>query len=176
MNNNFTERQQKTADKITSAFPTDERITQASNNSLAVMGVVGILAVIISLVYRIVTDQNPVPELLTVGAMFIAMTISSRRNHVYDIPKSFFGKELDTSMTKEGKRKRMKHYLADSLVFVVVFTLISFVAESKFVMPDALISAAIGFAVCLVMDLLLEEGQVKRYNKYLDSLESDDEE
>ena len=72
----------------------DERVKQANDSALAAVGIVSIFCVLISLLYRLYTDQNPLPDLISVVVMMITYTVVNSKNHIYDIPRSFTGKNF----------------------------------------------------------------------------------
>ena len=55
----------------------DERVKQANDSALAAVGIVSIFCVLISLLYRLYTDQNPLPDLISVVVMMITYTVVS---------------------------------------------------------------------------------------------------
>lgn len=154
----------------------DERVKQANDSALAAVGIVSIFCVLISLLYRLYTDQNPLPDLISVVVMMITYTVVNSKNHIYDIPRSFTGKTLDTGTDKKCRKSRIKFYALDSLVFAAMFTVIDLVVDTKFSVSSAVLDVVIGFAVSMVIDYLLHEHTIKKYNKYIDTLENDDDE
>lgn len=154
----------------------DERVKQANDSALAAVGIVSIFCVLISLLYRLYTDQNPLPDLISVVVMMITYTVVNSKNHIYDIPRSFTGKTLDTGTDKKSRKSRIKFYALDSLVFAAMFTVIDLVVDTKFSVSSAVLDVVIGFAVSMVIDYLLHGHTIKKYNKYIDTLENDDDE
>ena len=106
--------------------------------------------------------------------MALVYVIVSRKNHVYEIPKSFTDKTLDTSLDKKGRVNRLKYYLLDSLTFSVAVSVIDLImSEPK--MKDLAIDFAGLFIVSLVLDYFWTEHTVKKYNEYLASLDDDED-
>ena len=62
------------------------------------------------------------------------------------------------------------------MVFAAMFTVIDLVVDTKFSVSSAVLDVVIGFAVSMVIDYLLHEHTIKKYNKYIDTLENDDDE
>ncbi len=152
----------------------DEREQSVNTQALAAVGVVGILFTLGTFFYRAFTDQNPLLDIITLCAMALVYVIVSRKNHVYEIPKSFTGKTLDTSLDKKGRVNRLKYYLLDSLTFSVAVSVIDLImSEPK--MKDLAIDFAGLFIVSLVLDYFWTEHTVKKYNEYLASLDDDED-
>ena len=178
MNNNYTERQQKMADKITAAYPVDERVSAVNDKGLAACGVIAIFYSIGRIVYVGFKGSLALPELILLLVMVAAMTMVERQNHVYNCPKTIIGgKPLDTGMTKKARKSRMLYYLGDSVVFAVIMSVITFFGDKN---SRNIVSMAVEFGVCLVicflLDYFLEERKVRKYNEYMNSLcgEEDD--
>ena len=98
------------------------------------------------------------------------------KNHIYDIPRSCTGKTLDTGTDKKSRKSRIKLYAVDSLFLAAMFNVINLVVDTKFSVSSAVLDVVIGFAVSIVIDYLLHEHIIKKYNKYIDTLENDDDE
>ena len=152
---------------------TDERIDGVANKGLAVAGVIAIIYAAAMLAYKIITDQNPIPEVILLVAMSVGVLIVQGKNKVYSFPTTILGKPLDVSQTKEGKIKRILHYVVDALCFGLIFGgLDHFIDGIRF--PEILFNVGFACIVSFVFDYLWTEHRVKKYNAYMDSI-CDDE-
>lgn len=157
----------------TSPVP-DEREQSVNTKALAAAGVAGILFTLGTFFYRAFTDQNPLPDIITLCAMGLVYVIVSRKNHVYEMPKSFTGKTLDTSLDKKGRANRLKYYLLDSLTFAVAVSVIDLIMSHPAAKYLAVNFAGL-FIISLILDYFWTENTVKKYNQYLDSLDADED-
>lgn len=104
-----------------------------------------------------------------------------RENLKSILPKNWYGRTLNTSMTKEGKSKRFKAYLWEALGFASVMTMLDITAQlfgtdemlifefTSNGSVNSILSCAIGFAVMFVISLIGDtisgELAVRKYNK-----------
>ena len=172
------ERQQKIAEKIVETYPVDERVSAVNNKGLAACGVIAILYCIGRIIYvGFAKDNLALPEFVLLIVMVVAITFVERRNHVYNFPKTMSGREINTEPTKKGKKKRILYYFEDSAVFAAAMTAATYIFEKD---SREFSTLAAEFATCIIilflLDFILTENQVKGYNKYLKSLDEDDEE
>lgn len=152
----------------------DEREQSVNTQALAAVGVVGILGTLVTFFYRAFTDKNPLPDIIVLCAMALVYVIVCRKNKVYEIPKSFTGKTLDTSLDKKGRLNRIKYYMVDSLTFAIACTVIDRILSEAEI--KSLVVNFIGlFVVSLVLDYFWTEHTVKKYNSYLDSLDEEED-
>lgn len=148
----------------------DEREKSVNTQALAAAGVAGILFTLGTFFYRAFTDQNPLPDIITLCAMGLIYVIVSRKNHVYEMPKSFTGKTLDATLDKNGRVSRLKYYLLDSLTFAVAVSVIDLILSDP-KMKYLAVNFVSLFIISLVLDYLWTEHTVKKYNEYLASLD-----
>lgn len=167
-------RQQKTANKLTNAYVTDERLANVNNKGLAAAGVIAIIYCIGMIIYKGMTDQNLLPELILLLLMGVAVYFVELKNHVYDVPKAL-GRELNTDKTRSARLQRIAYYLADSLIFALAMEVISFLDEKPSFIDMAKDFGAF-FIVAFILHFIWSELMVIRYNKYIGSLESEDDE
>lgn len=97
------------------------------------------------------------------------------------LPKNWYGRTLDTSLTKDGRFKRIKSYLWEALSFASVMTMLDITAQIfgtdemlifEFTGNDSvnsILSCAIAFALMLVISFVVSaicgELAVIKYNK-----------
>lgn len=175
----------------------DERQQQIESKSVSFAFVFLVLCVIASMIYKIVTADSAGWELWAIIGTAFVILITNRILGNIEEPKDIFGKPLPLGDSKSEKSTRKKSYALESLCYALGFTvmetlLVSFgrdtadleLTESIFPNLDkiptvaltAVITFVIMFAVSMVFDYLGGEHKVKRYNKMLAALESDDEE
>lgn len=158
----------------------DERTSAVTNEGFAVCGAVGMLYFIGRIFYVGAVKQTlAVPELVMIFVFTFIMWLNNRINKNFDF--SDYGNNFDTSLTKKGKRSRMKKYLLGTIPFVLVMTALDIftddislgIFESKIL--NVLLEFLMFFAIAFLIEYIPSERKVKRYNKYLDSLEDEDE-
>lgn len=151
---------------------TDERLIEVNNRGLAAAGIIAIFYCIGMIIYKgVAKEELAVNELILLLVMVGATYFVELKNHVYDIPKAF-GHQLNTAETRSARLSRIKYYLLDSLVFATVLGVLSLLDE-KLSIVDSLIEFGGSFVVSFVIDFIWREFMVKRYNKYMKSLEDD---
>lgn len=176
-NKNYSGMQKKAADKIASAYQTDERISRVNETGLAACGVVAIIYVVARIIYIGFKGEIALAELVLLALMGIALGITNSKNKVYTIP-TFFGKQLDISQNSHGLINRMKWYLAEAAFFATTWSALDIFLEvtefTKSVVMDTVINFGITLIVVFVLDLIIYEPKVKKYNNYLSQLEEDE--
>ena len=180
MSKKFTVKQQKLADKITQAYPVDERVSAVNDKGLAACGIIAIFYVIGRIIYVGIKGDLALPELILLFVMVAAITFVNGKNHVYNIPTTILSRRpLDTEPTKKAKKKRLLYYLGDSAIFATAMSAFTFIFEKDSRhFTEIITEFVICFIISYVFDYFLEERKVKKYNEYmktLDDEENDDE-
>ncbi|MCR5306500.1 MAG: hypothetical protein K6E36_08390 [Oscillospiraceae bacterium] len=171
----MTPAQQKTADKLRKAASGDERVAQVSEKRLAIAGVIAVFYVVVRILYVGFRGELAVPELVLLFLMVLAMWGVDLQNGVHELPKHF-GKELDPAPAARGRRIGF-YALAAALLSA------SWTAADHFLNIFAwkaagaygfVTDALIGFAVFFLFNLLSGEWKVRRYNRYMQKLEAEE--
>ena len=174
---NFTPKQQKLADKITQAYPTDEREQAVNDKSLAACGVVAIFYVIVRIIYVGIKGGLALPELVLLFLMVFAMTVVKRKNNFYEPPKSMFlALSLDTSSTRKAKTTRILNYLGDSVIFGVVMVAFEFFLDHERDISNLVTGFIIAVVISFIIDIIYGEIKVKKYNAYMKTLDDEEDE
>lgn len=111
-------------------------------------------------------------------------TVAQQDNLKDVLPKNWYGKPLDTSVGKEGRRQRRRGYAWDSLAFASVMTLFDITAQvfgtdellvysfTDNPTANALMSCALSFIVMFALsfafDWVVGEVTVKKYNQTIE--------
>ncbi len=156
----------------------DERTQKISQNGLAICGVISIFYVIGRIIYMgFVKDRLALPEIILLLVFCAVLSFNDLKNNNFDF--SEYDKKYDTSPTKEGKRNRFKRYALHSLVFAFAFATmdIIFLGDifSKKIWLEGIITFVSMYATSFIIDSLVGEHKVKKYNKFMDSLEDDEQ-
>lgn len=171
----MTPSQQKTADKIRKAYPTDERISQVNEKRLAVAGVIAVFYVIVRIIYVGFKGGLAVPELVLLFLMVLAMWGVELQNNVHALPKHF-GKELDPAPAARGRR--IGFYALAAALLAGTWTAAAHflnIAAWKAEGPAGFVcDLLISFAVIFLINLLLGEWKVRSYNRYQKQLEAEE--
>ena len=174
--NNYTQKQQKLADKITQAYP-DEREQAVNDKGLAACGVVAIFYVIVRIIYVGIKGGLALPELVLLFLMVLAMTVVKRKNNVYELPKStLLGLPLDTSSTRKARITRILNYLGDSVIFGVVMGAFEFFLGHERNISDLVTGFIIAVVISFIIDIIYGEIKVKKYNAYMKTLDDEEDE
>ena len=174
---NFTPKQQKLADKITQAYPTDEREQAVNDKSLAACGVIAIFYVIVRIIYVGIKGGLALPELVLLFLMVFAMTVVKRKNNFYEPPKSMFlALSLDTSSTRKAKTTRILNYLGDSVIFGVVMVAFEFFLDHERDISNLVTGFIIAVVISFIIDIIYGEIKVKKYNAYMKTLDDEEDE
>jgi len=176
----------------------DERQMQINTKAMAIGGAFLSLCVAASMIYKVITTEDMGWEFWAlIGTCLVLL---SSRNLLGDVeqPKDMLGRPLPTGNTKEEKRLRKRDYALGGLLFGGVCAamdvlLIGFgwdevtdleLTELLFPglgkIPTVALTAVIALVsmglISYIFDYLVGEFfKVKRYNKMLSELESDDE-
>ena len=170
----MTPMQQKTADKIRKACPTDERTSQVNEKRLAVAGVIAIFYVIVRIIYVGFHDELALPELVLLFLMVFAMWGVDLQNNVHELPR-FFNRTLDPAPSARGKRFLI--YLASSAFLAGTWTAADYLTgivgwENKII--GFVIDFGIMLAVCFLLTAFSGERKVKAYNRYQAQLDAEE--
>lgn len=162
----------------TEIFAVDERTESSAQEGLAVCGSLAIFYAAGRIIYvGCAKGTLALPELILIIAFALVMWINERKNKVYDFSK--FGKKFDTSLTKKGKRSRMKKYFVRNLPFAFFMTVIDIVLPYDSFLNSVYAQAALIFATISIggfaIDCFFTEQKVKKYNEYMLSLDDDED-
>jgi hypothetical protein len=91
----------------------------------------------------------------------------------YQIPVTLTGRAISTSLGRKGKLNRIGYYLIDTVIFVVVFTILDYFLSEREPIQHYLLTAVILFIISFFFNYFTVERRVKLYNKYLDGLEEE---
>lgn len=108
-------------------------------------------------------------------------SVAQKENLKEVLPKNWYGRTLNTAMTKDGKARRFKAYVWEALSFASVMTMLDITAQlfgtdEMLVFEftgngsvNSILSCAIGFALMFVISLIGDtisgELAVRKYNK-----------
>ena len=165
----YTGWQKKVADKLTTEYHTDERISSINNQAWAACGVIAFLYAITMLVIRVVKGQSILAEGILLILIVICLASIQKQNGIITLPK-IMGKEL--SLT--DKRKRIALYAADSAAFAASLTVFLTASDDEFQVPLVLRHFVIGFIVDFLFNYFLYEKRIKRYNAQQAALDDDE--
>lgn len=161
----------------------DERLRLLSTRSLAVAGGVAYFYALVSMIIKLVwykSIQSVYTELGLLIIMFVVMLMHRLYNRNYDLPTTWTGKVLPTGKSTKDFKKRLLYYLIDATKFTIVFTLIRYLwrgSEGFLIKIQNLqLAFIVQFIITLIFTTLINalwfEFNVKRYNDYCDSLDS----
>jgi len=117
-------------------------------------------------------------------AIIISVTIILYHisNKEYNVPKTISGKILPIGNSKEAKKSRLTYYVRDSIPITIIFSIFDIMAPDRLIIPVPLmgskllsyaINSLIRFIIFFIIDYLWGEYNVKKQNKFNDSLEDD---
>ena len=164
----------ETAEKLTAAYPGDERTARANEKGLAACGAVAFLYIVARLIYVGFHGELALPELVLLFIMFLVLGLVNRQNSVYELPR-VLGKQLDPAPAAKGKR--FMFYALNALLYSGSFAVADLIVDINHLKPMAFQIAtdfAIGFATWFIVDVLYYEHKVKRYNGYMAKLEAEE--
>lgn len=170
----MTPAQKKAADKIRSAYPTDERVSAVNEKRMAAAGAIAILYVIVRIIYVGFRGELALPELVLLFLMVFVMWGIDLQNSVHELPK-FFGKELDPAPS--ARAKRFLIYLASSAFLAGSWTAVDYFSgliERENKLAGAAVDFGIGLVICLLLTAFCGERKVKGYNRYQQQLEAEE--
>ncbi len=166
--------QVQTADKLTAAYPIDERISDANNKGLAACGVAAIFYVAVRIVYVGMHGSLALPEIVLLFIMVALLGIMKWQSGVVELPL-IFGRRLDPEPA--ARPKRILLYVLNSAVFAACCTAVETIGG--LIEHSSLIGGIVQDFVCsiivfFVIDLLRYEHTIKKYNAQLAALEADE--
>lgn len=115
-----------------------------------------------------------VPELILFFIMMFAISRVNHQNKVYPIP-TVFGKSLDPSPTAKGRRIAL--YALNALPMALSWTLIDMftdVTGQTGGVTQAAVDFVSMFIVAFIVDTILNENRINKYNKYSAQLEAEE--
>lgn len=163
--------------KMKTAYPhADERTSMVSEKGLAACGVIAIFYVMIRIVYVGFKGGLAVPELVLLFVMLFAINIVNHQNKVYPIP-TIFGKSLDPS--PEAKGKRIALYALNALPLALSWALLDMflftdITEQSNSISQFIIDFSAMFVVAFIVDTILNENSIRKYNNYSAQLEAEE--
>ena len=161
--------------KQNSGVIADERQRLYNMSALTCGLVAGLFLDIVMIFYHFLTRniESTYPYIAQILVISIGFCIAARRNAEVTLPKTLFGKSLNTDKTASGFFKRLVWYAADALSITVV--LIAFTAYTEGKIPGLFISdGIIDFVVFILFDILFGEIRVHRYRKYTAKLDEEE--
>lgn len=157
----------------------DERIKTINQKGLAACGAVAIFYSLGKILYMgFAKNKLALPELILFLIFSAIIWFNNIKNNNYDF--SEYGKKYDTSLTGEGKRSRLKKYAVHNLMFAVTFTAADLIFLGDVFSKSIWLEGALTFIglyiIGFTVDYLVNENKVKKYNKFMDSLEEQEQE
>ena len=168
------------------SISSDERTKKNTGAAAAVtLAVVWAVLLVIGIVKGIKYGADVVPEelLIFLGSLLIFLLLNMRKNGP-DLPKTFFGKPLPSENTPEAKKVRVKAYVADSVLNALLLSALNIalrLIEPDFKYTTLTLNSMVGtvavnlaldfavmFAVFMLLDYILGERSVKKYNQMLE--------
>lgn len=156
---------------------------------MEIMGVAGFIAYIYGIVFtliKLITTREWKSASVEIGLLLImtfTIFIGRMIHRDFDIPKTITSKVLPTGKSREEKMARFTYYIKDALRFSIGWTLISYIWKGEAgtlfsfekIYLSYLADALISFILFTILNYIWYEYNVKRYNKYMASLDQDPE-
>lgn len=127
--------------------------------------------------------ESAYTDVALLAIMAVIITIYHIIKKEYDLPKTFTGKILPLSESKEDKRTRYKNYFLDSFSLSIVFLGIDIIRKDPILLFDSVFQSKIlsygantflRIILFLLINYFWGEYNVKKYNEYYDSLVDED--
>ena len=172
---NNQEKNKDLAEKMRAAYPNvDERTSVVSRDGMAACGVISIFYVFITIIYVGFNGGLALPELVLLFVMLFAINRVNYRNRVFPLP-SIYGKAVDPAPAAKGKRIGL--YALNSLPLAVSWALydtITNITGQSNVPLQIITDFSLMFIVAFIIDTILNEAKVKKYNNNLNMLEKEE--
>ena len=163
----------------------DERKKDIIINSLAMSAVVGYFTILFLILFKLIKTKSfseSYSDIALIVILVIIINLYHGKNKEYSLPKTFFGSILPIGKTKEDKKKRYTNYIYDSFIVSTVFlpidiysgkTIILFKNSESIILSYGA-NILFRFIVLFALNYLWGEYNVKKHNKYYNSLLDDD--
>lgn len=173
----------------------DERQHELGFKACGAAILVTYIYLLIEIFYKLFSTkniENCTWEIVLIILISATILFVGRKDEAILLPKKISGKELPLDLTRACKRKRIKNYFIDSIIFSVTMMLISLAAmfigkiplDSYFMFSgiskglnitlNCFVEFVFLFIISLIIDYSLGEYQVHKYNKKLKDLEGDE--
>ncbi len=173
-NTEMTGWKQRTAQRLSETYPTDERTQRVNEKGLAACGAVAYLYVAARIIYVGIRGSIAVPELVLLFLMMLVLFGVNRQNDVHELPLVLW-RRLDPAPAAKGGR--IARYALNALVYAGLFAIADLIFGINPVEQTAVQIAmdfAIGLAVWFLVDLIYYEHKIKQYNSYIAGLEAEE--
>ncbi len=170
----LTAAQQHLSDKITAAYPTDERTSRAAEKGLAACGICALIYVVTRFIYCGFHGRLPLPEIVLLVLMSICISAANRAYRVIELPR-YFGRTVDPAPS--ARPKRILLYALTGLMLGASWTMVDFFGHvTDWGSAPQRIAADIGITsvVCAVCETVIGEIKVHRYNSEAARLEAEE--
>lgn len=163
----------------------DERQKNRMIKSLGMATVVAFFSSVFIIIFKFIYTKSLESAYTDISlAIIISVTIILYHliNKEYNVPKTISGKILPIGNSKEAKNSRLKYYVKDSIPITIIFSIFDIMAPDILIVPVPLmgskvlsfaLNSLIRFIVFFIIDYLWGEFNVKKQNKFNDSLEDD---
>ena len=160
----------------------DERQVGKWRESLAFASVCAMVYVIIASIVKLVISRDIKSIYMEIGlllSMAIVGKIYDSKTKSFDIPKTFSGRPLSTGSLKENKLERYKYYIKEGFFLALFFLPFDILSKRDhvFIFKSSYLSYFIDLIfrsiIFFIINIAWGEFNVKRYNKYYDSLENE---
>ena len=164
----------------------DERIALNVSNAASITLYITYSYLVIVALYKMVTNKSFLSEIILLLLIPLVFSIAQKKTKGYSpLPPTLTnGTFLNTEKSKEGKKRRLKAYLSDSLKYAIFFQLFTAVIDllrgDKYFYTDpnfiknTISYTLLYFIIFFIISYFYGEKAVKKYNKYIDSLDRED--
>ncbi|MBK1813128.1 hypothetical protein JHL18_21130 [Clostridium sp. YIM B02505] len=169
-----------------SKFIMDERSKKKlEETATAVLGLFYVICTLEMIIKIIVTHDysSTLGELIILLSVTFTFLIVQRFNRSYSptLPRKNNGEELSAENTGKSKLRRLLIYAKESVIFAISLTVFSLIMDYILKKQDVtrnlefwvnqLLSIILGSAVIFIIDTLLKERKIKKYNKWNENLD-----
>lgn len=164
----------------------DERQEKRIFSSLGMSSFIAFFYSIFSIIFRFIKTKQMRSSYIEIGLLAI-ISIINVYYHIaskeYDTPTTFSGKSLPLGDCKKDKNSRLIHYIKDGIKLTLVFLIFDIMNPNRLIVSIPLVglkslsyilNSFIRFIIFFILNLLWGEYNVKKQNKFNESLENDD--
>lgn len=162
----------------------DEREQKVFLEIMAVTGMVAYAYGVVFLAMKLLTKKElkyAYVELGLVLVLTLTMLIGRILHKDFNIPEDIRGKKLSTASDKKSKKERIMFYIKDTAIFALMWTTFRYFWKGEdgtmfsfeSIYLNYLLEGLVTFILFVVIKYFRHEASVKRYNKYLESLDQD---
>lgn len=163
----------------------DERQRKRIIKSLGMATVVAFFSSVFMIIIKFIytkSFESAYTDITLVIIISITIILYHMLNKEYRVPKTISGKILPIGNSKRDKKSRLIYYVKDSIPITIIFSIFDIMAPDRLIIPVPLmgskvlsfaLNSLIRFIVFFIIDYLWGEYNVKKQNKFNDSLEDD---